>query len=294
MKNKNLIGINGLSGSGKDLIASIIQYLTSGFADRKTYSDWQDWPWRKDYSDYYTIKKFAEPLKQIICILTGCSMLDLESQEFKATLSPLKCWIIRYKHMDFELGDYVHDIEYFNTKENAEEEMKRVQEVWDSLLNRGGRWHEGKVELLQYTYRELLRRIGTDLFRNQLHPTIWSTALFAKYKNNTEFPVYNKGKEVVEKVEGWWPHWIISDLRFKDELLAIQERKGITIKVTRPCSECGFSGVHANTCSKKDEVLHQSEHDLDEATFDYCISNDSTIDSLIEKVKHILTKEKII
>ena len=201
-------------------------------------------------------------------------MLDLESQEFKATLSPLKCWIIRYKHMDFELGDYVHDIEYFNTKENAEKEMKRVQEVWDSLLNRGGRWHEGKVELLQYTYRELLRRIGTDLFRNQLHPTIWSTALFAKFNEDE--------------------NWIISDLRFKDELLSIQKRKGITIKVTRPCSECGFSGVHANTCSKKDEVLHQSEHDLDDATFDYCISNDSTIDSLIEKVKHILEKEEII
>jgi hypothetical protein len=260
MKNNNLIAINGKSGSGKDLIASIIQYLTSGFADRKTYTQWVNWKHRKEYSEMYTIKKFAEPLKQIVCILTGCSMLDLENQEFKTTLSPLKCYHASW----FNTDSSKREIALFLTQEEAILCVSKLpyEYLYSEIVNKF------------YTYRELLRVIGTDLFRNQLHPTIWSTALFAKFNEDE--------------------NWIISDLRFKDELLAIQERKGITIKVTRPCSECGFSGVHANTCSKKDEVLHQSEHDLDEATFDYCIINNSTIDSLIEKVKHILTTEKII
>jgi hypothetical protein len=40
--------------------------------------------------------------------------------------------------------------------------------------------------------------------------------------------------------------------------------------------------------------LHPSETALDDAKFDYVIDNDGTLDELVEKVRVILTKEKII
>jgi hypothetical protein len=42
------------------------------------------------------------------------------------------------------------------------------------------------------------------------------------------------------------------------------------------------------------KIEHESETALDNAKFDYEIINDGTIEELIEKVKEILIKEKII
>ena len=63
-----LIAINGRKQSGKDLIGKIIQYLTGESAvypfdlniDYSHKSNWE-------------VKKFADRLKDIICILIGCT-----------------------------------------------------------------------------------------------------------------------------------------------------------------------------------------------------------------------------
>jgi dephospho-CoA kinase len=60
---KNLIGISGKIGSGKDTVAAIIQEL---------------YP-------QYEVKKFAGKLKDIASILTGIPVEKFEDQEFKKT-----------------------------------------------------------------------------------------------------------------------------------------------------------------------------------------------------------------
>lgn len=74
-------------------------------------------------------------------------------------------------------------------------------------------------------------------------------------------------------------NFIITDTRFPNELKAVKDREGITIRVNRPDLA---------------ENSHPSETSLDSATFDYIIDNNGTIEELIDKVKEILIKEKII
>ena len=111
----------------------------------------------------------------------------------------------------------------------------------------------------------MLQQVGTDLFRNQLHPNTWVNATFANYHDN---------------------NWIITDVRFPNELEAIKKHNGITIRINR--------GLVERTGKMIQEPEHISETALDNAEFDYVIENDCTIDDLIEKVKEILIKENII
>ena len=127
------------------------------------------------------------------------------------------------------------------------------------------------------TYREFLQKLGTEAMRNGLHTNVWVNALFANYN-----AIGYKYKDCDYKViQGKWeyPNWIITDMRFPNEMEAVVEKNGITIRVNRP----GISLLD-----------HPSETSLDNAEFDYTIVNDSTIEDLVIKVREILVKEKII
>ena len=73
-----LIAINGRKQSGKDTVGKIIQYLTSE-------SNVYPFDLKLDYSyrSNWQIKKFADKLKDIICILIGCTRDQLENESFK-------------------------------------------------------------------------------------------------------------------------------------------------------------------------------------------------------------------
>ena len=118
--------------------------------------------------------------------------------------------------------------------------------------------------------RELLQKLGTEAIRDGLHPNAWVNALMCEYKR-PKMSEYNPS------------NWIITDVRFPNELEAVEDVKGLTIKVVRPVEK-----------SKTPARLHPSETSLDKAEFDYEIINDGSIEDLIEKVRQILITEKII
>jgi hypothetical protein len=137
--------------------------------------------------------------------------------------------------------------------------------------------------------REFLQKLGTEAMRDGLHTNVWVNALFADYN----ITGYNyKGCEN-KVIQGEWeyPNWIITDMRFPNEMDAIKERGGITIRVVRPH---GYTNPHTGVYKEMPLSYHPSETALDEATFDYEIINDGEIVDLIEKVKQILITEKII
>ena len=83
----SIIGINGKIGSGKDLTGKIIQVLTSqptalDGIDNLTEEIIESKIW--DVPNF-EVKKFAGKLKDMVCLLIGCTREDLEDNDFKNT-----------------------------------------------------------------------------------------------------------------------------------------------------------------------------------------------------------------
>ena len=180
--------------------------------------------------------------------------------------------------------------------EDQEFKKTNLPEHWNTLQQSG----RNKVSL-PMTVRELLQKLGTEAMRQGLHTNVWVNALFADYKPDcTPKDAFNKDL----------PNWIITDMRFPNEMEAVVERKGITIRVNRDADiKVQHSGKeddftiekfdknnpkHVALKAGQDKMLHPSETALDDAKFDYEIINDAGIPELIEKVREILIKESII
>jgi hypothetical protein len=344
-----LISISGKIGSGKDLTAQIIQALDWYYnghknsikekytdieyclrvikGDSMQYSEWQ-------------VKKFADKLKDIVCILLGCTREQLEDREFKEKELGKEWWVNKF-------GD--DTIQTYHPNQNSN-------------------------TLIKLTPRLLLQLIGTQCFRDIVHPDTWCNSLMNKYiLSNETIYVYITGRwdcigtfirvlldkevEIGTKSldENWivdsgnlkdgyflkplkgqfqnehrilkpgyrfsiyhkeeiYPNWILTDTRFPNELKAVKDRGGICIKINRSLynyldETYTWSELEKEVLkdtgerifkSYADEVHliksdHASETALNHITdWDYKIDNNSTLEELIEKVKVILIKEKII
>jgi hypothetical protein len=121
------------------------------------------------------------------------------------------------------------------------------------------------------TYREMLQLLGTEVGR-YIHPDFWVNALFTEYDNNFHVKKFSV-RQGIKSPE--YPNWIITDIRFPNELRAVKDRGGITIRLTR------------HTEVDPEIAKHRSETALDNAEFDYMIDNSGTIEELIEEVKSL-------
>lgn len=268
-----IIGINGKIGSGKDTVGRIIQYLMLDENTTKYFV--KDWINKEHYlldtHSNWEIKKFAGKLKQIASILTGATLEQLEDQDFKKQL----------------LGPEWDQSSQYNGKECHE----------------CGSYGNTYVMSNNPTYRELLQVLGTEAMRNVIHENVWVNALMAdysKYINQAtgeqvlidDYLYYKNGldskAQIVTKQE---PNWIITDMRFPNEMDAVKAKGGITIRVNRPYSTTGGNGIPATFSQTQ---FHPSETALDDHEFDYVIDNNGSISDLIDKVKEILTLNNII
>jgi hypothetical protein len=139
------------------------------------------------------------------------------------------------------------------------------------------------------TYREFLQRLGTDAMRDGLHKNVWINALYADYKAGD--PDY----------DAFYPNWILTDMRFPNELDSVKERDGFTIRVNRTTfrtTETELGKLSVVNQPEVDKLLgiqeHPSETALDDAEFDYTINNNGTIEDLVNSVRRILLNERII
>ena len=253
-----IISISGKIGVGKDEVARIILEATS-------------------YK--FIVRRFADSLKDMVCILLGCTREQLEDREFKET----------------ELGEewriYKHANKIYKSYEEAYSQL--VFYYWWDL---GDMTHEKLAEKLITSYiptpRLLLQLLGTECGRQILHPNVWVNSLMSEYK----LKWVSTGDSVAEEdvsIQKEYPNWIIPDTRFPNELRAVKDRAGITIRVNRPdFVENSLTGEKFLVKVHKSE--HLSETSLDHAEFDYVIENDGTLKDLKEKVIEILKEEKIL
>jgi hypothetical protein len=84
-----IIGINGYSGSGKDTIGIIIQYLNcrnvGNLSIEDVINDYKAHEWWLEEQSTWEIRKFAGKLKDIAGHLTNIDVEKFEDQEFKKT-----------------------------------------------------------------------------------------------------------------------------------------------------------------------------------------------------------------
>ena len=263
-----IIGINGKIGSGKDTVGKIIQYLNSPF-DRdlklkfnptdRTYEECSDWK----------IKKFAGKLKQIATLLTGVPIEKWEDQNFK------------------------------------KQEMPRVWGVTKQVMEADENNQDGYSTDLM-TYREFLQKLGTEAMRNGLHPDVWVNALMADYKDvkqSEDGLIHEKYGEhditIVPNPILWreyYPHWIITDLRFPNEFEAIKDRGGVCIRVHRLKDVKHWEDEHGMKFGSftKEEPTHTSETALDNHKMDYVLNNSGSIEDLVEEIKKMLVHFKLL
>ena len=125
----NLIGISGKISSGKDLAGKILNDLSG---------------------DIFENKKFADKLKDMVCLFIGCTREQLEDREFK----------------EKELGEEWR--QYFNDDYDL---VCEKESTFSSLL----------------TPRKLLQLLGTEAGRQVIHNNIWVNALFADYDTSSNY-----------------------------------------------------------------------------------------------------------
>ena len=174
----NLISVSGKLGSGKDTVGKIIQYLTHTTVKEHnlTYDEFINLGFEEDAFDW-KIKKFADKLKDIVCLLIGCTREQLEDREFKETpLGPE--WVINRVKIGIK-GDKFGIKGFHNTHTlekiflSIEEAQDFVNEFYDKSFSR---------EQEQMTPRLMMQLLGTEAGRQIIHPNIWVNSLFSDYK----------------------------------------------------------------------------------------------------------------
>ena len=207
MNNKNLIAISGKSKSGKDTVGKIIQYLTSFKPYNLTIEEFitGDCWLVNSQNARYEIKKFADKLKDIVCLLTSCTKKDLESQEFKDRL----------------VGE---EWDCFETTSswNSNIELSNLDSIPST-----------HTSIRKLTYRNLLELIREGN-RNIVHLNIWINSLFSEYKEkfiSGGIGNFHDPRPSYKSIG--LPNWIITDLRYKNEAKFIKNKSGILIRVNR-------------------------------------------------------------
>lgn len=268
-----IIGVSGKIGSGKDTIGNIIQYLTSLCSKTtrgKVFRSYQEYISNRNkdeafywYNSEWEIKKFADKLKDCVCLLIGCTRAQLEDIEFKN--QELGEEWIRYAYASGFTKDNNGNTTMLTTDCDKERYELELKTNWQTAYK------------VHYTPRLLLQRLGTEAGRNIIHPNIWVNATFANYIcDDLHTPRRRESPDM---------NWIITDTRFENEAEAIKKYHGILIRVNR----------NPNNVIKAVLDEHPSETSLDNyKEFDYVIENNGTIEELVEQVKQILIKQSII
>jgi hypothetical protein len=283
-----LIGINGKIGSGKDTVGKIIQGL---IVAKKHNIQNPSFEWIEKYyiNSTWETKKFAGKLKTVASLLTGVPVEMFEDQEFKKQYMPEE-WAVEI----WNDPDPIEGNDYRITSRIKYEDDTSLITYNDGLSEAEVFDHEIEKRLM--TYRELLQKLGTEAMRDGLHKDAWVNALFADYYPTNDCQQHADGLFYTDEhgeneVLPEYPNWIITDMRFPNELEAVKDRGGVTIRVNRNIKcYCG----HTITCDCSKENEHYSETALDNAEFDYTIDNNGTIEELMGKVREILINEKII
>jgi hypothetical protein len=264
----NILALNGKIQSGKDQITKMIQYLTSQEKNSIDYFSWEKSSYNIKNIYTWENKKYAAALRKVCSVLLGIPEEQFEDINVKNLQLSEEWWYV----------------------------------IRDGKLYPYEQYKEGDV-IYKPTVRNFIQRVGTEAFRQIIHPNTWINALYAEYKPKY-IEAHGEGHHWINShFED--PKWIISDVRFIGEADAVKKRNGAVIRVNRYdlnfdennyCT-CGKNGICPNNkigddkkChhSELERYFHESETNMDNYKFDYVIENKGSKEELLEKVKLML------
>lgn len=246
-----IIGISGKKQSGKDTVGLILQYFTIPKNERTiSIQEWLEIGstiYKEEIigDKYLPVKKFAAKLKDISSYLLNVPVSNFENEQFKESELPEIWKVFKVKYSD----GLCTNTKLFN-------EFQDAYDFFIQCVNIGFLAEEP----IEYTlsYRDFLIQFGTDGGRDQVHPNIWVYSTFSDYNPNS--------------------NWIISDVRFFNELKFIKKFSNRIIRVDRDAAP-------------KVDTITETQLDNSYQDFDYVIYNNGSIDDLIDNVKLIIEND---
>lgn len=270
----SIVGISGKINSGKDLSGLILQYFGSEYNKHYTFLDWKNRVenYNSSPNSRVEIKKFADKLKDMVCMLIVCTRKQLEDREFKN--KPLgEEWRIWYGR-NYKLSSDS------NTRGQITGIYSSKEELDLALYTLANKVHITDTVSELLTPRTLLQLLGTECGRRVIHPEIWVNSLMAEYKGIEQPNKPGQERQIS------FPNWVITDVRFPNEAEAIKRKGGIVLRIERPYSTVAGGGNPANF---NKEQFHASETALDDYKgFSHIIQNDGSVEELMEKLRETL------
>lgn len=280
-----IIGVSGKKQHGKDTVIRMINWICASIEigeerlpSMQAYVLDHAENITSDWKGAWEFKKYADKLKDILCMLSGCTREQLEDEDFKNSFMPVEWNKKVYGSYASNFGKitqteetYSKNPKFYCIEYDVEDKSEANRRQKDALL-----FFNEQIdyfEPLNYrdrkyciqerrTYRDALQFIGTDLFRKQFNDNTWVDATMADYK----------GVSVPDGLGGEYikyPNWLISDTRFPNEVKAIKDRNGLLIRINRP--------------SVVSTDKHESETALDGYEgFDLIITNNDDLDEIYQ------------
>lgn len=285
--NVNLCGLSGRIGSGKDLATKAIQYLTCD--DQEIREAFINNPVKA--MQYYdgivgmnTVYKNVKYSAKVKLIVAELLGVTVRDLEDKIFINSELGAQWWYYVVDGEKLPYL-DPKFDENRDNLAE------------------------LLVKLTPRKMMQLVGTEGGRDIIHPDVWVNSTFAKY---------------VPDEEGNYPSWLISDVRFPNELNKVHDNGGFSIRLVRYKLLSEWLETYAmdttvdmgeyenlkisdvefmefineydsdSIAEVTEKVNHASEISLDGFNFHYTVDNGGTIEELVNRLYEILLEVGVI
>lgn len=196
----------------------------------------------------------------------------------KDTAADYLCTVHGFKRMSFAaaLKDAVAAI--FDWDRELLEGSTKHSREWREQVDE---WWAARLSIPGLTPRWVLQQWGTEVGRKAFHDDIWVAS------------VENKLRNIKEDI-------VITDCRFPNELTAIKNAGGITMRTHRGDNPFWFKwATTANTTNEPtireecllyllQENVHASEYSSVGLKYDYHLNNNGTIDNLHKQIESII------
>lgn len=142
-------------------------------------------------------------------------------------------------------------------------------------------WWAKRLNMPNLTPRWVMQYWGTDVFRNHFHNDIWIASVENKIRNSKD-------------------NVVITDCRFANEVQAIKNNGGITMRIIRGenpewCRLASTYNLNSDQSTRdyaKKNLeklgIHASEYSSVGLDYDYYVDNNGTIDDLHKRIEEIL------